>query len=173
MEHHTIRKWAVNWLLLVCAVHVAAGALLPWVGGATLFDGYHSAIESAFWPGGAPLEARGLQTWWIALFGPTIQAMALFMLALVRLADRLRQPSIWLWLIAGLAVWAPQDMLVSLRADCWPHVAADAFALLVMLPPLVWLWVKDRRGATGPLPPASGGSGHPSLAPGAGTEAEP
>jgi hypothetical protein len=69
------------------------------------------------------------------------------MIALIRLADRLRQPSIWLWLIAGLAVWGPQDVLVSLRAACWPHVAADAFALAVMLPPLVWLWRHDGRAA--------------------------
>jgi hypothetical protein len=145
MEAQTIRKWAINWLLLVCGVHVAVGVLLPWVGGAGLFNGYHSGIESAFWPAGAPHEARGLQTWWIALFGPTIQVMALFMIALIRLADRLRQPSIWMWLIAGLVVWAPQDVLVSLRAECWQHVAADALALAVMLPPLVWLWTQDRR----------------------------
>jgi hypothetical protein len=147
MEHPDIRKWAVNWLLLVCAAHVAVGALLPWVGGAALFDGYHRGIEAAFWPAGAPVEARGLQTWWIALFGPTVQVMALFMIALVRLAERLRQPSIWLWLIGGLVVWAPQDMLVSLRADCWPHVAADAFALALMLPPLAWLCLNDRRAS--------------------------
>jgi hypothetical protein len=147
MNHPAIRQWAVRWLLLVCAVHVAVGALLPWVGRAALFDGYHSGIEAAFWPAGAPIEARGMQTWWIALFGPTVQLMALFMIALVRLAQRLRQPSIWLWLIAGLVIWAPQDMLVSLRADCWPHVAADAFALAIMLPPLAWLWLDDRRAA--------------------------
>jgi hypothetical protein len=150
MEADRIRKWTINWLLMVCAVHVAVGALLPWVGGAALFDGYHRGIESAFWPAGAPLEARGLQTWWIALFGPTVQLMAVFMIALIRLADRLRRPSIWLWLIAGLAIWAPQDMLVSLRADCWPHVAADAFALAVMLPPLAWLWRQDRRTVAQP-----------------------
>jgi hypothetical protein len=148
-----MRKWAVNWLLLVCAVHVAVGALLPWVGGAAPFDGYHRGVEAAFWPAGAPPGARGLQTWWIALFGPTIELMALFMLVLVRLADRLREPSIWLWLIAGLVLWAPQDMLVSLRADCWAHVAADAFALAIMLPPLIWLWRRDsRKPIVQPLP---------------------
>lgn len=147
MAHAAIRKWAIRWLMLVCAVHVAVGGLLPWLGGAALFDGYHRGIETAFWPAGAPLEARGLQTWWIALFGPTIQAMALFMMALVRLAQRLRQPAIWLWLAAGLVVWAPQDMLVSLRAACWPHVWADMAALAVMLPPLLWLWFADRRAA--------------------------
>lgn len=147
MDSTLTRRWMVRWLLAVCAAHVAAGALLPWMGGAALFDGYHRGIENAFWPAGAPAQARGLQTWWIALFGPTVQVMALFMAVLVRLADRLRQPSIWLWLMAGLAVWAPQDMLVSLRADCWTHVWTDSFALAVMLPPLLWLWFDDRRAA--------------------------
>jgi hypothetical protein len=145
MTNDSIRTWAVRWLLLVCAVHELVGALLPWAGGAPLFDAYHRGIVAAFWPGGAPPGAMALQAWWIALFGATIQAMALFMIALVRMADRLREPSIWLWLIVGLAVWAPQDVLVSLRADCWAHVAADAFALAVMLPPLAWLWRHDRR----------------------------
>jgi hypothetical protein len=144
MDNTGIRKWVVRWLMAVCVVHVAVGALLPWLGGAAWFDGYHRGIEAAFWPGGAPAEARDLQTWWIGLFGPTVQLMALFMMALIRLADRLRAPSIWLWLIAGLAVWAPQDMLVSLRAACWPHVGVDLFALAVMLPPLWWLWRCDR-----------------------------
>jgi hypothetical protein len=44
-------------------------------------------------------------------------------------------------------------MLVSLRADCWTHVAADAFALAIMLPPLTWLWRRDsRKPIVQPLP---------------------
>lgn len=46
-----------------------------------------------------------------------------------------------------LAVWAPQDILVSLRAACWPHVWADVAALAVMLPPLLWLWRHDAAAA--------------------------
>lgn len=153
MDTDSTRTWLVRWLTLVAGVHVAVGALLPWLGGAAVFDAYHTGIESAFWPAGAPAAARGLETWWIALFGPTVQAMALYMLALIHLAHRLRQPRIWLWLAGGLAVWAPQDILVSLRADCWPHVWADAGALAVMLPPLLWLWRHDaaavRRQAAG------------------------
>jgi hypothetical protein len=142
-----MRQWMIRCLLVVSAIHVAVGALLPWLGGAAVFDAYHSGIETAFWPAGAPGEARGLQSWWIALFGPTIQVMALWMIGLIHLADRLRQSGIWLWLIGGLLVWAPQDMLVSLRADCWPHVWMDAAALVLMLPPLLWLWRHDRAGS--------------------------
>jgi hypothetical protein len=65
------------------------------------------------------------------------------MLALIHLGDRLRQRRIWLWLIGGLVIWAPQDMLVSLRAACWPHVWVDTAALLMLLPPLAWLWQAD------------------------------
>lgn len=144
MENKGLRTWMVRWLYAVAAGHVLVGALLPWFAAAPLFGAYHGGIENAFWPAGAPLEARGLQTWWIALFGPTVQLMALFMSALIHLADRLRQPQVWLWLAAGLLVWAPQDILVSLRAQVWPHVWIDLFALVVLVPPLLWLWRRDR-----------------------------
>jgi hypothetical protein len=73
--------------------------------------------------------------------------LGLWMLALIHLGGRLRQPRIWLWLAGGLALWAPQDMLVSLRADYWPHVWIDAAALALMLPPLLWLWRHDASKA--------------------------
>lgn len=144
METDALRKWTIRWLLAVAAGHVLVGALLPWFAAQSLFDAYHGGIESAFWQAGAPLEARGLQVWWISLFGPTVQLMALFMIALIHLADRLRQPQVWLWIAAGLLVWAPQDILVSLQAQVWPHVWVDLFALAVLLPPLFWLWRHDR-----------------------------
>jgi len=144
MNKPVLRGWMIRWLLLVAAMHVLVGALLPWVADAPLFDAYHGAIEAAFWPGGAPAGARDLQVWWMSLFGPTVQLMALWMIGLIVLADRLRQPQVWLWLMLGLVVWAPQDIVVSLRAACWPHVWVDLAALAVMLPPLFWLWRHDR-----------------------------
>ncbi len=144
MTHTALRGWLIRWLYLVSIMHVLVGALLPWMAAAPVFDAYHAGIEAAFWPGGAPSQARELQTWWIALFGPTVQLMALWMIALIHLADRLRQPQVWLWLMIGLLLWAPQDIVVSLRAACWPHVWVDVAALAVMLPPLFWLWRHDR-----------------------------
>lgn len=141
------RTWMVRWLLAAAAAHVLVGALLPWAADAPALDGYHRGVEAAFWPDGTPAQARALQAWWLALFGPTLQVMGLWMLALVHLAGRLRQPSTWLWLAGGLLVWAPQDVMISLRAACWPHVWTDAAALVLMLPPLLWLWRHDRAEA--------------------------
>ena len=70
------------------------------------------------------------------------------MIALIHLADQLRQPRIWIWLMAGLVVWAPQDIVVSLRAGVWSHVWVDLLVLALMLPPLFWLWRFDRAAAT-------------------------
>ena len=40
---------------------------------------------------------------------------------------------------------APQDIAISLQATMWSHVAIDALALSMLLPPLVWLWRNDKK----------------------------
>lgn len=154
MKRDAMRDWMVKWLLAVAALHVVVGALLPLLAGSALLDSYHDGIARVFWPEGAPAAAlapaRALQAWWMALFGPTVQALGLWMGALVWLAGRLRDARIWLWLGAGLLLWAPQDVVISLRAGCWTHFWADAFALAVMLPPLAWLWRHNRTRAAAP-----------------------
>ncbi len=57
--------------------------------------------------------------------------------------DRYRSRFAWTWLIAGILVWAPQDIAISLRANAWVHVWIDCIALLTMLPPLLGLWLFD------------------------------
>ena len=116
---------------------------MPLLGSAAFFDGYHHGITSAFWNGTAPAQARDLQVWWVAIFGPTIQVTGLWMAVLVWHADRQRSAALWRWLIAGLLLWAPQDMLISLRAQCWANVWTDVAALALMLPPLLWLQRHD------------------------------
>jgi hypothetical protein len=69
------------------------------------------------------------------------------MWVLVRVADRTGRSEIWGWLVIGLLVWAPQDMLISLQAAQWQHVRIDSFALASLLPPLLWLFRHDRLGA--------------------------
>lgn len=145
MHTQRTRIWAVRWTYAAVIAHLLVGILLPWVADASIFDAYHRGIEAAFWGHTAPASARAQQVWWIALFGPTVQGAAIWMAALARIGDRQRSAAAWGWLIAGILIWAPQDMLVSLRADCWLHVWIDCFALASMLPPLVWLCWHDRR----------------------------
>ena len=147
MQTNPLRIWAVRWTYAAIVAHLVAGALLPWVAGAAVFDGYHGAIDAAFWGGPAPAAARAQQLWWIGLFGPTLQSAALWMGALAWIGDRQRSTFAWGALMAGIVLWAPQDMLISLRADCWHHVWLDTFAVLAMLPPLAWLYFTDRAAA--------------------------
>lgn len=143
MEHAAPRIWMVRWLYLLALLHLLAGLALPWVGGLALFEPYHRAVESGFWTT-APAAARAQQVWWTALFGPTLQAMALFMLALVRIGDVQRSRFAWGVLLAGMLLWGPQDMLVSMRAGAAVHVWIDCAALILLLPPLLWLWRHDK-----------------------------
>jgi hypothetical protein len=140
------RLWLIRWLYAVTAGHLLVGLVLAWAGGADVFEAYHRSVEHIFWQGSsAPAQARAAQVWWIALFGATVQSTALWMMALVYLGDRHRSAAAWAWLLAGLALWAPQDIALSLHARVWLHVGVDCFALLIMVPPLLWLWWHDRH----------------------------
>lgn len=139
------RRWVVRWLYAAALAHVLVGALLPWLAGSPLMDGYLSGIEQRFWGGAlVPTPAHTQQIWWVSLFGATLQCAGVWMLALVHLGNRLRQRAIWAWLLAGLLIWAPQDAWLSWQAGVMTHVAADLVALLAIAPPLVWLWREDR-----------------------------
>lgn len=143
----SLRTWAVRLTYLSIAVHLVVGALLPLIVHSPWLEGYHHSIETAFWGKDVPAASRALQTWWISLFGPTVQAAAVWMGALAWIGDRQRLPFAWGALIAGIVLWAPQDMLISLQANCWNHVWLDAFAVAGMLPPLFALYVIDRKRA--------------------------
>ncbi|HWU96910.1 MAG TPA: cell division protein [Oxalicibacterium sp.] len=138
------RTWVVRWMYAVAIVHLLVGFALPWIGNLPVFDSYHRTVENVFWTNGAPESARAQQIWWISLFGPTIQGLSLWMWALIYIGDRHCSRFAWGSLFIGIAVWAPQDMLISLRADAWIHVWIDCFASMTMLPPLLWLWWHDR-----------------------------
>ena len=145
-KQSTLRTWAVRWTYAAIAGHLVVGLLMPWLADAAVFAGYHRAIETRFWGPAVPPAAHAAQLWWISLFGPTVQAAAVWMGALAWMGDRQRNAFAWGALIAGLLLWAPQDMLVSLRQGCWDHVVIDTVALVTMLPPLVYLYLVDRRG---------------------------
>lgn len=143
-DQTSTRLWLVRWMYAVAAGHLLVGLLLPWIANAGIFENYHRSVEQYFWSGAAPAAARAQQVWWMALFGPTVQSTALWMAALVHLGHRHRSAAAWAWLLAGVALWAPQDMGLSIQAQVWTHVWVDVLALVVMVPPLVWLWRHDR-----------------------------
>lgn len=141
------RRWCVRWLQAVALAHLIGGLVLTWAGHAPWFDGYFASIEQVFWSQAAPAAARQQQVWWMALFAATVQSYALYMLALIQVGDRFADHRVWGWLMAGLLLWAPQDLWFSLRVGLWSHGVIDALALLALLPPLAWLYRHDRRRA--------------------------
>lgn len=137
------RTLLVRWIYLVVAMHLLVGVLLPLCAGAALTDGYRRSIEHCFFGGAAPPAARALQTWWLSLLGPTVQAAAIWMAGLAIIGDQQRNAYAWLMLLLGLVVWAPQDMWLSAHAGCWINVWIDVAAVSVMMPPLLWLCKLD------------------------------
>lgn len=144
---YKLRRVLVGWLYAIATAHLLGGVLLSWAGHSGLLDGYLSSIEHAFWSTEVPAAARAQQVWWVALFGATLQAYALCLMALVHIGNTLKHPMPWAWLMAGLLLWAPQDIAISLSAGMWSHLWLDLAALLVLLPPLLWLYRHDRRQA--------------------------
>lgn len=130
------RKWLVRWLYANALLHLAAGQALPWIADAAALDWYHAVL--------GPSAQHARQAWWLALFGPTLQCIGLWMLALVWFGDKRHEPAAWLWLAAGLLLWGPQDIMVSLRSDVWPNVWLDLATLTTLLPPACRLYLLDR-----------------------------
>jgi hypothetical protein len=146
---NSLRPALVLWLYAVAIVHILAGINLTWAGHSGLLDHYLHNLELAFWGADAvPAAGHEQQVWWLALLGATLQSYSLYMLALVHIGNRSKAPMVWGWLIAGILLWAPQDMWLSVQRQVWSHLWLDAFALLVLLPPLSWLYVHDRQKIT-------------------------
>jgi len=137
------RTWLVRWVYATVAAHLLVGVLLPLCAGAAVGSAYRRGIEEFFFGADAPAAGQALHVWWISLFGPTVQAAAIWMAGLAVIGDKQRNAFAWFMLIAGLLLWAPQDMLISARAHCWINLWLDTLALAVMLPPLLWLCRHD------------------------------
>ncbi len=143
MHTKTVRTWLICWIYLLTFGHFAAGILLAWFSNLSLFDHYHESILDQI--GDFSVTAHQLQVWWLSLFGATLQILAILMGGLTYVGRKQRRAVVWGWMIVGLILWAPQDMLISLRIDLWLHVWVDSIVLLLMLPPLIILWCIDRK----------------------------
>lgn len=139
------RFWLVWWMYAAAVAHLVVGVLLTWFMQLPNFADYNQLVLSKFWSGSVPAGALELHVWWVNLFGATLQNLAILMLLLIYLGNRLRLQIVWGWLVAGLLLWAPQDMWISAQRELWMHVWLDAVALLVMVPPLTLLWQIDRK----------------------------
>lgn len=139
-----VRSWLVGWLYLIAFGHFVMAISITWCAGLPWFASYHQSILAAF---DLPLHAGAMefQLWWIALFGATLQAFALFMLALMYLANRYRYAGIWLLLASVILLWAPQDIFISIQKNVWAHVWVDLAAVAALVPPLCVLWWLDRK----------------------------
>ncbi len=137
------RKYCIWCLYASSVAHVLVGIALPWLAPLPFLDAYHRMVEMGFWTGAAPAAARTQQIWWMSLFGATIQSVGIWMAALTRLGDQHRSSFAWTALLFGVIVWAPQDMWISHQAGATLHVWVDGFALLSLLPPLVFLLLLD------------------------------
>jgi len=141
----SLRKWLICWLYAAAFAHFIIGLLLPWISATGLVEVYHQLIESHFWPQAAPDAVRNMQVWWMSLFGATVQTVGLWMGALIYLGNQHRSRIAWLWLMIGILVWAPQDMLISMQANMLINVWIDVVAVLSIIPPLFILWKMDAQ----------------------------
>jgi hypothetical protein len=129
-----------TWLLAIAWLHLAIGLAIPFIAHSGLFDPYSALLQQAFWPGQTvPPETLAFQRWIVSLFGPTLASVGVVMIFLVRAGIRSAETWPWNAILAALAVWAPGDIIISLMKDFWLHVWVDAFALLVIVPPVLWL----------------------------------
>ncbi|RYY73153.1 MAG: cell division protein [Gammaproteobacteria bacterium] len=141
-NRQNFRYWLIIWMYLITFGHFLMGILLAWFSSAEVFNYYHQTILTQF--GMTQNSSQDLQKWWLSLFGATLQNIAIFMGILTYVGNKYRSASVWLWMMVGLVVWAPQDVLISLRIDLWLHVWVDLAALILILAPLIALWRTDR-----------------------------
>ncbi|OWT81066.1 hypothetical protein CEY04_01885 [Achromobacter sp. HZ28] len=147
-----LRRAMICWLYAVALGHLVVSLFLTWGGHTAPAAAYLARIEAVFWPGAVPAHTRELQQWWMSLFGATLQSYSVFMLVLVHLGNTLRAPGAWLGMMAGVLLWAPQDMYFSLSSGMTVNAWIDAAALLVLLVPVVWLYRHDRSRAPATTP---------------------
>ena len=138
-----LREWLIRWMYLMSLAHLLGGILMAWFSSTIIFDQYHQTVLTQFKL--LPDIGRPIQQWWSSLFGATLQTLAFFMAILIHLGNKYRNAWVWLWMIAALIIWVPQDIFISLKVDLWLHVWIDILALIFILPPLAILFHIDRQ----------------------------
>jgi hypothetical protein len=142
-QNGRLRFALVVWMYLIAAAHIAAGLVFAFLFKSAYLANYHQQVLQAFGVTTEPSVAVEIHLWWLRLFGATLQNLGWLMMALVFVGNKYRNANLWLWMLVGLLLWAPQDMWISLRVHLWMHVWADCVALGLLMPPLLILWRID------------------------------
>ncbi|UUZ53113.1 hypothetical protein LP419_29705 [Massilia sp. H-1] len=100
MTRETLRKWTVWYVYASIAAHLAVGMLLPLIMPARRCSTATTAPSKPHSGARQFHPRRAQQVWWISLFGPTVQAAAVWMAALAWMGDRQRNALAWGALIA-------------------------------------------------------------------------
>lgn len=138
------RVWCVRWLYLAAIGHFLVGLLMTWLGDSILFSSYNQiALENFMLVDNQ--SAAALQIWWLAIFGATLQAFSILLVALIYLGNQYKDNCVWLLIIIAIVIWAPQDIYFSAIRNIWMNVWVDLAAVITLLPPLVFLMRCDRK----------------------------
>lgn len=132
------RVWSIRWLYLAAIGHFVVGVLMTWFGDSILFESYNQSALTNFILVDSQ-QAEILQIWWLAIFGATLQAFSVLLVALIYLGDQHKNYRAWLLIIVAILIWAPQDIYFSAIQNIWLNVWVDLAALITLLPPLIFL----------------------------------
>jgi hypothetical protein len=138
------RVWCVRWLYLAAIGHFVVGLLMTWLGDSILFSGYNQIALENFILTDNP-SAKELHIWWLAIFGATLQAFSVLLVALIYLGNHYKNNRVWLLIIIAIVIWAPQDIYFSAMKQIWMNVWVDLAAVITLIPPLILLLRSDRK----------------------------
>ncbi len=139
-----LRIWCIRWLYLVVLGHFLVGLLMTWCGDSILFEAYNSSVLKKFLLIDSQ-AAELLQVWWIAIFGATLQAFSILLMGLIYLGNHGKNHRVWLLIVAAIIIWAPQDIYFSWVHEIRMNLWVDIIAVMVLLPPLLFLISSDRN----------------------------
>lgn len=139
------RVWCIRWLYLAAIGHFVVGLLMTWLGDSILFSSYNQIALENFILVDNP-SAKELHIWWLAIFGATLQAFSVLLVALIYFGNQYKNNHVWLLIIIiAIVIWAPQDIYFSAIKHIWINVWVDLAAAITLLPPLLWLMMADRK----------------------------
>lgn len=142
MKKLTGRSLAIGWLNIIMVAHLLGGFAVSWCTQSGVFSSYHEQVLSAF-NLIQSTQAAELHEWWLNLFGATFQAFSAVSLLLIYVAKQRANAVVWGLFALTILGWAVQDVTISARIQFTLHYWVDAIAVLILVPPMLYLAYKD------------------------------